>query len=60
MTSLGNLVLKALKLGVNMATAQFNMSHVAKLMILKHCDIESSHNYVTCFKKLDTRRIRVT
>ncbi|GFU67143.1 putative fatty acyl-CoA reductase CG5065 [Trichonephila clavipes] len=33
------------------------MSHVAKVMILKHCDIEPSYNCVSCFKKLDARRI---
>ncbi|GFV88730.1 hypothetical protein TNCV_3354821 [Trichonephila clavipes] len=42
-----------------MAIAQFNMIHVAKLIILKHCDIEPSYNCVPCFKKLDARRIRV-
>ncbi|GFU77977.1 putative DD41D transposase [Trichonephila clavipes] len=34
--------LKTLKLGVNMAIAQFNVCHVAKLVFLKHCDIEAS------------------
>ncbi|GFY33595.1 uncharacterized protein TNCV_4591571 [Trichonephila clavipes] len=42
-----------------MAIAQFSVSHVAKLMILKHYDIEPSYNCVSCFQKLDARRTRV-
>ncbi|GFU47755.1 putative RNA-directed DNA polymerase from transposon BS [Trichonephila clavipes] len=51
--------LKIRKLGVNMAIAQFNMRHVAKLTILKHSDTEPSYNCVPCFKNLDARRIYV-